>query len=104
MIKAVTPVVVLGVSVLFGVKTASAKLFGIVCIISLGVAIASYGEIDFDLLGFSVQVLEENQKGCCNAITDRPLQLFAILIESCRLVLIQILLQGFGMDPLVVGA
>lgn len=56
MIKAITPVVVLAVSVLFKVKTASAKLFGIVCIISLGVGIASYGEIDFDLLGFSVQV------------------------------------------------
>jgi len=56
MIKAITPVVVLAVSVIFKVKTASAKLFGIVCIISLGVGIASYGEIDFDLLGFSVQV------------------------------------------------
>lgn len=31
------------------------------------------------------------------------LQLLAIMIESCRLVLIQILLQGFGMDPLVVS-
>lgn len=46
----------LGVSVVFKVKTASAKLWGIVSIISLGVIIASYGEIDFDLLGFSVQV------------------------------------------------
>ena len=54
--QAVTPVVVLAVSVAFKVKTANAKLWGIVSIISIGVAIASYGEIDFDLLGFSVQV------------------------------------------------
>ncbi|GAA97915.1 uncharacterized protein L969DRAFT_96293 [Mixia osmundae IAM 14324] len=82
MIKAITPVSVLAVSVLFKVKTASAKLYGIVGIISLGVIIASYGEIDFDLLGFTVQII-------------------AILVESCRLVLIQILLQGLGMSPLV---
>lgn len=56
MIKAITPVVVLGVSVLFKVKTASGKLVAIVCLISLGVAVASYGEVKFDALGFSVQV------------------------------------------------
>lgn len=84
MIKAVTPVSVLTFSYLLLKKEVAAKTWAIVSVISLGVGIASYGEIDFDLLGFSVQ-------------------LFAILVESCRLVLIQILLQGFGMDPLVVS-
>lgn len=63
MIKAVTPVVVLGVSVLFKLKTASAKLWGTVCLISVGVAIASYGEIQFDMLGFSIQLLASR---CCD--------------------------------------
>lgn len=45
MIKAVTPVVVLAVSVLFKLKQPSSRLFGTVGLISLGVAVASYGEI-----------------------------------------------------------
>jgi hypothetical protein len=35
--------VVLGVSVLFKLKSANAKLWGTVCMISVGVAVASYG-------------------------------------------------------------
>jgi len=82
MIKAVTPVVVLFVSFAFKVKAFNPTLVYIVCVISLGVGIASYGELQFDLLGFLIQLL-------------------AILIESCRLVLIQILMQGMNMNPLV---
>lgn len=81
MIKAFTPVSVLLISFAMKLKEPSRKLFGIVVAISVGVFIASYGEADFDLIGFLVQAL-------------------AIAIESCRLILIQILLQGMGMDPL----
>ncbi|GAA5838950.1 hypothetical protein JCM5353_006819 [Sporobolomyces roseus] len=81
MIKAFTPVSVLLVSAAFRLKELNARILCIVGVISLGVTIASYGEIDFELIGFLVQAL-------------------AIAIESCRLVLVQILLQGMGLDPL----
>lgn len=79
--QAFTPVSVLLISFAARLKEPSRKLFAIVAVISLGVAIASYGEIEFELIGFLVQAL-------------------AIAIESCRLVLVQILLQGMGMNPL----
>ncbi len=50
--------------------------------ISFGVALASYGQGDFAMSGFICQVL-------------------AIGFESSRLVMIQVLLQGLKMDPLV---
>lgn len=50
--------------------------------ISFGVATASYGEAEFVLVGFVAQVL-------------------AIAFESSRLVMVQVLLQGLKMDPLV---
>ncbi|GAA6019885.1 hypothetical protein JCM10207_003326 [Rhodosporidiobolus poonsookiae] len=78
---AFTPVSVLLVSASFGLKELSAKIMMIVSVISFGVALASYGEIEFEIVGFSVQLL-------------------AIGIESCRLVLVQMLLQGFGLDPI----
>ncbi|GAA6026766.1 hypothetical protein JCM8202_000864, partial [Rhodotorula sphaerocarpa] len=81
MIKAFTPVSVLLVSAAFGLKELNRKILLIVSLISFGVALASYGEIDFELVGFLVQAL-------------------AIAIESCRLVLVQRLLQGFGLDPI----
>jgi len=74
-------VVVLLISFILKLKEPSRKLLAIVLIISVGVAIASYGEVEFELIGFLVQAL-------------------AIAIESCRLILIQILLQGMGMNPL----
>ncbi|GAA5820288.1 hypothetical protein JCM11251_005558 [Rhodosporidiobolus azoricus] len=81
MIKAFTPVSVLLVSASFGLKELTKKIMLIVSVISFGVALASYGEIEFEIVGFSVQLL-------------------AIGIESCRLVLVQMLLQGFGLDPI----
>lgn len=60
----------------------SGTLTAIVCAISFGVATASYGEVDFVMEGFICQVL-------------------AIAFESSRLVMIQVLLQGLKMDPLV---
>ncbi|KAI5476281.1 DUF250 domain membrane protein [Pseudohyphozyma bogoriensis] len=81
MLKAFTPVSVLLISFAMRLKEPSQKLLAIVMLISAGVAIASYGEIEFEMIGFLVQAL-------------------AIAIESCRLVLVQILLQGMNMDPL----
>jgi hypothetical protein len=76
------PVAVLLISFAFGLKQPSGVLIAIVMSISLGVATASYGEVDFAYSGFIAQVL-------------------AIAFESSRLVMIQVLLQGLKMDPLV---
>ena len=61
----------LAVSISFGVKTASRRVASIVAVISFGVFTASYGEVEFNGLGVAIQLL-------------------AILVESCRLVLIQV--------------
>lgn len=82
MVKAFTPVSVLLMSIAFGLKAANATQLLIVFGISCGVAIASYGEAKFDMFGFVLQAI-------------------AILFESTRLVMIQVLLQGLKMDPLV---
>ena len=82
MLKAFTPVAVLIISFVFGLKQLSGTLTMIVGAISFGVAIASYGEVSFEFWGFVYQVL-------------------AIAFESSRLVMIQVLLQGLKMDPLV---
>jgi hypothetical protein len=76
------PVAVLLISFVFGLKQPSGVLIAIVMSISLGVATASYGEVDFEMTGFIAQVM-------------------AIAFESSRLVMVQVLLQGLKMDPLV---
>lgn len=58
------------------------RTFVIVLFISFGVALASYGEIDFDAKGFIYQAL-------------------GIAFEAARLVSIQKLLHGVKMSPLV---
>lgn len=82
MLKAFTPVAVLIISFSFGLKQLSTTLTAIVVMISFGVATASYGELEFNMTGFIFQVL-------------------AIAFESTRLVMVQVLLQGLKMDPLV---
>ncbi|KAH8926099.1 TPT-domain-containing protein [Atractiella rhizophila] len=82
MLKAFTSVAVLGMSVLFGLETPNRRTLVIVLFISLGVAVASYGEINFVMSGF-----------ICQAI--------GIAFEAARLVAIQKLLHGLKMDPLV---
>lgn len=62
MIKAFTPVSVLLVSAAFGLKELNQKIMGIVLVICLGVAIASFGEIDFELIGFLVQVRRSRKR------------------------------------------
>ncbi|KAK0553864.1 hypothetical protein OC846_000760 [Tilletia horrida] len=82
MLKAFMPVAVLLLSFAAGLKAVSGTLLAIVLTISGGVALASYGELHFVYSGFIQQCI-------------------AIGFESSRLVMIQILLQGLKMDPLV---
>ena len=82
--QATTPVAVLLASWALGVAPPSLKTLGNVSFIVIGVIIASFGEIQFDLTGFLYQ-------------------LGGITFEALRLVLVQKLLSSaeFKMDPLV---
>ncbi|GAA5865524.1 hypothetical protein JCM1840_001429 [Sporobolomyces johnsonii] len=81
MLKAFTSVAVLGMSVMMGLEQFNKRTATTVVAISAGVAIASYGELNFVFGGFVAQCL-------------------GILFEATRLVAIQKLLQGLRMDPL----
>ncbi|KAG8763733.1 COPII subunit [Ceratobasidium sp. 423] len=82
MLKAFTPVAILLISFAFRIQDPNRRLVAIVCMISGGVSLASYGELKFDMFGFSIQAL-------------------AVVFEASRLVMIQLLLHGMKMDPLV---
>ncbi|KAK4242303.1 triose-phosphate transporter family-domain-containing protein [Achaetomium macrosporum] len=84
MLKAAAPVAVLLCSWAWGVEEPSLKRFLNILLIVAGVALASFGEIDFSLAGFLFQV-------------------GGIVFEAMRLVMIQVLLSGDTqkMDPLV---
>jgi len=82
MLKAFTPVAILLISWISRTKEPNRTLALIVCMISSGVALASHGELYFNLTGFLVQAA-------------------AVAFEASRLVMIEILLHGFKMDPLV---
>ncbi|KAF8556073.1 TPT-domain-containing protein [Imleria badia] len=82
MLKAFTPVAILLISWLSRTKEPNRILALIVCMISSGVALASHGELHFDLTGFLIQA-------------------GAVAFEASRLVMIEILLHGLKMDPLV---
>lgn len=81
MLKAFTPVAVLIFSFFAGLeKTSWAELY-IVLVICVGVAMTSVGEVYFSYVGFTYQSL-------------------AILFESTRLVLTNVLLKALKLDPL----
>ncbi|TDL22822.1 TPT-domain-containing protein [Rickenella mellea] len=82
MLKAFTPVAILIISWTFRIQDPNKKLALIVLMISSGVALASKGELLFDPSGFIIQAA-------------------AVAFEASRLVMIQILLHGMKMDPLV---
>ncbi|KAK7686078.1 hypothetical protein QCA50_006353 [Cerrena zonata] len=82
MLKAFTPVAILLISWTFRIQEPSKRLGVIVLMISSGVALASRGELRFNLIGFLTQAA-------------------AVAFEASRLVMIQILLHGLKMDPLV---
>ena len=81
MLKASTPVVVLILSMMFGLESTSYLELNIVSLISLGVALASLGELMFSWPGFLFQ-------------------LFAIFAESGRLVLTGVILKQYKLDSL----
>ncbi|KAJ6627856.1 triose-phosphate transporter family-domain-containing protein [Mycena sp. CBHHK59/15] len=82
MLKAFTAVAVLLISWSFRIAEPNRKLALIVGMISFGVALTSTGELRFNLLGFIIQAA-------------------AVGFEASRLVMIEILLHGMKMDPLV---
>ena len=84
MLKATTPVAVLLATWSMGLAQADIKVFFNVSIIVLGVVIASFGEIQFVLIGFLFQI-------------------GGVVFEAVRLVMVQRLLSSaeFKMDPLV---
>ncbi|KAG8933236.1 hypothetical protein FRC01_010225 [Tulasnella sp. 417] len=82
MLKAFNPVAILLISFVFRIQEPNRRLLAIVCMISGGVSLASYGELRFDTFGFIIQAL-------------------AVCFEASRLVMIQVLLHGMKMDPLV---
>ncbi|BGP40397.1 hypothetical protein JCM10450v2_004380 [Rhodotorula kratochvilovae] len=73
-LKSFAPVAILLAAFAFRTKAFSLRLLGIVITISLGVGIASWGETDFSVTGFSIQMI-------------------AIAVEATRVTLIQILLS-----------
>ncbi|KAF9010003.1 triose-phosphate transporter family-domain-containing protein [Cyathus striatus] len=82
MLKAFTPVAILLISWVFRLQDPNKKLLIIVLMISSGVALASHGELRFNLVGFLTQAA-------------------AVGFEASRLVMIQVLLHNMKMDPLV---
>lgn len=74
MIKAVTPLMMLAVSVVAGKERYALSLVLITAAMTFGVGVASIGELSFDMLGFA-------------------LQLIALTVESVRLVVIQYVMQ-----------
>lgn len=81
MLKAFTPVAVLITSNILKLESSKYLEFVIITLICIGVAISSYGESLFSWPGFIVQTL-------------------AILAESSRLVLTNLLLRDLKLDPL----
>jgi hypothetical protein len=84
MLKATTPVAVLLATWGMGMAPANMKVLANVSIIVVGVIIASFGEVKFQLVGFLFQV-------------------GGIIFEATRLVMVQGLLSSadFKMDPMV---
>jgi len=83
MLKALMPVSVFAIGCIFGMESYNPKTLVNMIVVTIGVIIASYGEINFVVIG----VL---------------LQLASVATESTRLMLIQILLQrrGLSLNPI----
>jgi drug/metabolite transporter (DMT)-like permease len=75
MVKALTPMLTLAIAVSMGMERTSPALWAIVTMMTVGVGIASWGEIEFDAWGLA-------------------LQLASITAEGARLVVAQALLQA----------
>ncbi|KAI9044839.1 TPT-domain-containing protein [Aspergillus affinis] len=84
MLKATNAVATLLATWAFGIAPANMRTLGNVMLIVVGVVIASFGEVKFDMFGFLIQI-------------------GGIIFEALRLVMVQRLLSSseFKMDPLV---
>jgi hypothetical protein len=84
MLKSVSPVAVLAISWMWGVADPTRTQLINILVIVFGVALSSFGEIEFSWVGFFFQI-------------------GGTLFEAMRLVMIQVMLSGEGlrMDPLV---
>ncbi|KAJ5458172.1 hypothetical protein N7475_009560 [Penicillium sp. IBT 31633x] len=84
MLKATNAVATLLATWAFGIAPTNLKTLGNVSLIVVGVVIASFGEIKFEMVGFLIQIA-------------------GIVFEALRLVMVQRLLSSaeFKMDPLV---
>ncbi|KAJ5800059.1 uncharacterized protein N7518_002127 [Penicillium psychrosexuale] len=84
MLKATNAVATLLATWAFGIAPTNLKTLGNVALIVVGVVIASFGEIKFEMVGFLIQIA-------------------GIVFEALRLVMVQRLLSSaeFKMDPLV---
>ncbi|EIE22024.1 plastidic phosphate translocator-like protein [Coccomyxa subellipsoidea C-169] len=82
MLKALMPVAVFATGCAFGIESFSTSTLANMIVVTAGVAIASYGEINFVVIGV-------------------VLQLISVLTESTRLTMVQILLQrrGLSLNP-----
>jgi len=82
MLKAFMPVAVFITGVAFGTDIFRRKTFLNMCVVTLGVFLASFGELNFNFMGIMFQV-------------------GFVVAESLRLILIQLLLKGKGkgLDP-----
>lgn len=78
MLKALMPVAVFSVGCIFGTNNFKWNTFLNMVVVTIGVGIASFGEINFNIIGVAFQ-------------------LSSIFMESVRLVLVQILLQSRGL-------
>ena len=78
MLKALMPVAVFSVGCVFGTNRFNWGTFLNMLLVTVGVGIASYGEVNFQMIGV-------------------VFQLSSIFMESVRLVLVQILLQSRGL-------
>lgn len=83
MTKALMPAIVFGVSIVFGLAAMTSDKALNIAFICFGVMLASFGELNFNAFGFSLQIA-------------------SCVIEAVRLSLIQILLQrrGLKMNPI----
>ena len=81
MLKATTPIVVLLLSFIFNMEKLTWSYFSIICLISLGIMVASFHELNFHITGFFYQAI-------------------AIFCEGTRLVLTNKLLSSYKLDPL----
>lgn len=81
MLKASMPIVVLFYTVLFKLDGTTPMEVSIILLISLGVALTSIGELRFSIMGFAFQ-------------------LAGIFFEALRLILINITLKKYNLDPL----